>query len=97
MNKTQLAAMVAERTGASKAVATRYVDAVLGCMADTIYEGDGEVAIPDFGRFSVKNVPERQGVNPATGEKITIEAHDKVVFKPSDNMGIYTRKHPCDR
>ncbi len=27
---------------------------------------------------------ERQGVNPATGEKITIEARDKVVFKAFD-------------
>lgn len=97
MNKTQLAAMVAERTGVTKAAAIRSVDAVLGCIADNIYEGDGEISIPDFGRFCVKSVAERQGINPATGEKITIEAHDKVVFKASENMGIYTRKHPSDR
>lgn len=95
MNKTQLAALVAERAEISKAQASKMVDVVLGAIADSVCEenGDREVAIPDFGRFFIKQVPERQGINPATKEKITIEAHEKVVFKPSDNMDIYSRKH----
>lgn len=51
------------------------------------------MAIPDFGRFSIKHVAERQGVNPSTGEKITIEARDKVVFKASDSLCYYSCKH----
>ncbi len=93
MNKNELIAAVAESSGISKANAAKCVDSVLGAIAGNICEGDGEVAIPDFGRFYVKNVPARQGINPATKEKITIEAHDKVVFKPSANISIYTRKH----
>lgn len=93
MNKTQLTAIVAEKAGVSKAEAAKYVNIVLGTIADNICDGDGEVSIPDFGRFFVKEVPARQGINPQTKEKITIEAHDKVVFKPSDNLNIFSRKH----
>lgn len=93
MNKTQLTAAVAEKAGISKADATKYVNLVLGLIADNICEGDGEISIPDFGRFFVKEVPARQGINPQTKEKIIIEEHSKIVFKPSDNISIFSRKH----
>lgn len=93
MKRLDIVAEVAKRMEGTKADAEKYLNTVLGVIADNLTEGDGEVALPDFGRFYVKHVAERQGVNPATGEKITIEARDKVVFKPSDNMGIYSRKH----
>lgn len=93
MNKTQLVAAVAAKTEISKNDANKLVNAVLGAIADNLTEGDGELAIPDFGRFVVKDVPERQGINPQTKEKITIEAHKKVVFKASDNLSIFSRKH----
>lgn len=41
----------------------------------------------------MKQVAERQGFNPQTGEKITIEAREKIVFKASENMSIFSRKH----
>ena len=41
MNKTQLAAAVAEKAGVSKADAATYVNMVLGAIADNICEGDG--------------------------------------------------------
>ena len=80
MKRKELIDEVAKRAEVSKTDAARYLNAVLG-------------AIADFGRFSVRHVPARQGQNPQTGEKITIEAHDKIVFKASDNIGIYSRKH----
>ncbi len=93
MNRTQLIAAVAEKAETSKTDAAKYVNTVLGVIADNLTEGDHELAIPDFGRFFIKQVAERQGVNPATGEKITIEAREKVVFKASDNLSIFSRKH----
>ncbi len=93
MNKTQIVTALAEKAGISKSDASKYFHTIMGVIADNMVEGDGEVSIPDFGRFYVKHVAERQGVNPATGEKITIEARDKVTFKPSDNLCYYTRKH----
>lgn len=97
MNKTQLTAAVAEKAGITKSHAERCVNAVLGAIADNLTEGEGEVSVPDFGRFYVKQVPARTGVNPGTGEKIAIPAHEKVVFKPSDNMAYYSRKHSAER
>lgn len=93
MNRTQLIESFANKTALSKAAAAKQVNSLLGIIADNLCEGDHELAIPDFGRFYVKHVPQRQGINPATGEKITIEAHDKVTFKASDNLCIFSRKH----
>lgn len=96
MNKTQIVAAFAEKAGITKVDASKYFNALMGVMADNIVDGDGEIAIPDFGRFSVKHVAERQGLNPATGAKITIAARDKVVFKASDSLPYFSRKHSID-
>ena len=93
MNRTELIAAVAERTGSTKANAAKVVDAVFGVMADCLTEERQEVAIADFGRFSIRQQPERHGINPQTGEKITIEAKEKVIFKASTSMEYYSRKH----
>ena len=89
MNKTQIVAAFAEKAGITKTEASKFFNALMGVMADNIVE----ISIPDFGRFSIKHVAERQGVNPATGEKITIAARDKVVFKASDSLPYFSRKH----
>lgn len=43
---------------------------------------DGKASITNFGSFSVIDVAERQGVNPQTGESITIPAHQRLTFTP---------------
>lgn len=93
MNRTQLIESFAQKAEITKTVAAKYVNTMLGIIADDLTEGDQELSIPDFGRFFVKHVAEHQGVNPATGEKMTIEARDKVAFKASDNLSIFSRKH----
>ncbi|WP_138430090.1 HU family DNA-binding protein [Fodinibius saliphilus] len=45
-------------------------------------EQDGNVSIAGFGKFKLRHVTEREGYNPQTEEKMTIPAHNKVVFKP---------------
>ena len=40
-----------------------------------------QVALLGFGNFAVVERPERQGVNPSTGAKITIAAKKSVKFK----------------
>lgn len=93
MNRTQLINLFAEKTGTTKKDAAGYVNTVLGIIADNLTTGDREVALPDFGRFSVKHVPARTGTNPRTGEKMTIDARDRIVFKASENMELFSRKH----
>ncbi|WP_449263660.1 HU family DNA-binding protein [Escherichia coli] len=42
--------------------------------------------MPGFGKFAVKDRPERQGRNPATGEAMTIAASKKVSFTAAKGL-----------
>ena len=42
-----------------------------------------KVKVRGIGTFTLKTMKERQGVNPVTGERITISARQKVAFKAS--------------
>ena len=55
----------------SKKAASDAVDAVLNGITDVL-TGGGEVNFTGFGKFSVAERGPRQGVNPRTGERITI-------------------------
>jgi len=52
-----------------------------------VKEGD-KVALLGFGTFSVTERPERQGINPATKEKITIAAKKVVKFKAGSALEV---------
>ena len=55
----------------SKKAAQDAVDAVLDGIQSTLTSG-GEISFTGFGKFSVAERGPRQGVNPRTGERITI-------------------------
>jgi DNA-binding protein HU-beta len=57
----------------SKKQAGDALEAILDAIADTL-AGGGEVTLTGFGKFSVADRGARQGVNPRTGERITIQA-----------------------
>ncbi len=59
-----------DRMGSKKA-ASDAVDAVLETITDALSNG-GEVSFTGFGKFHVAERGPRQGVNPRTGERITI-------------------------
>jgi DNA-binding protein HU-beta len=59
-----------DRIGSKKAAGDA-VDAVLETITDTL-SGGGEVSFTGFGKFHVAERGPRQGVNPRTGERITI-------------------------
>ena len=73
MTKNDLAKAVAGKTGLTQASASEALGAVLESIESELATG-GEVAITGFGRFSVTQRSARQGVNPATGERIQIPA-----------------------
>ena len=73
MNKNDLVKAVAEETGLTQSAATEAIGAVLASIERELAAG-GEVAITGFGRFSVAQRSARQGVNPATGQRIYIAA-----------------------
>jgi DNA-binding protein HU-beta len=55
----------------SKKAAADAVEAVLDGISTTL-AGEGEISFTGFGKFSVAHRGPRQGVNPRTGERITI-------------------------
>ena len=79
MTKTDLVNAIAA-TGLSKADSKKALDAVVGAISGALKEGD-KVAILGFGTFSVNERPAREGINPATKEKIQIAAKKVAKFK----------------
>ena len=85
MNIGELAKGVAEATGSNDADAKKAITAVFDQIATAAAKGE-EVSIPGFGKFAVKDRPERQGRNPSTGAAITIAASKKVAFTPAKGL-----------
>lgn len=73
MNKSEFVDQVASRSGLARKDAAAAVDAALETIQDALTRGS-EVNFTGFGKFSVTERAARQGVNPATGEKIQIAA-----------------------
>ena len=79
MNTTELIAKIAEAHGVSKAQAKSIVEDIFKDIVDSAASG-AEVSLSGFGKFKVKVTPEREGRNPASGEKIKIAASRKLTF-----------------
>jgi len=70
MTKAEFVDSIADEFESKKAAADA-VDTVLDGITGTLTSG-GEVNFTGFGKFSVAERGSRQGVNPRTGERITI-------------------------
>ena len=85
MNKAELIAAVAEKTGLSKkdteSVVSATFDTIVAAMAE-----DEKVQLVGFGSFEVKKRAERIGRNPKTKESITIPASKVPTFKAGKAM-----------
>ncbi len=80
MNKTEFTAAIAEEAGLSKADAAKAVKAFTEVVVEELKKGE-KIQLVGFGTFEVSHRPERQGINPATGEKLTIAAANVPKFK----------------
>ena len=80
MNKTELIAMVAQKTAVSKKEADRVVNAVFDSIMESLAK-DEKVQIVGFGTFEVRHRSERQGRDPRTNEPMTIAASNSPAFK----------------
>ncbi len=80
MNKAELIAAVAEKTGMSKKDTEAVVAATFEAVTETLAKGD-KVQLVGFGSFEVKKRAARLGRNPKTKETIKIEAAKVPVFK----------------
>ena len=82
MNKTELVAVVAEKSGITKKDAERVVSATFETITAQLMKGQ-KVQISGFGIFEVKEREARVGRNPRTKEAIEIPASKAPAFKPS--------------
>ena len=80
MNKTELIAAVAEKTGLSKKDSYAAVATIEDVIAESLVNGE-KVQLVGFGSFEVKNRAARMGRNPHTKEQIEIPASRVPVFK----------------
>lgn len=85
MNKTELVAAVAEKTGMQKKDAEKAVAAVFDTIVNTLAEGN-RVQIVGFGNFEVRERKARTGRDPRTKEPIEIPASKLPVFKAGVNF-----------
>ena len=85
MNKNELAQQVASQGGVDSGDAKKAVEAVFEVISNELQSGN-EVSIAGFGKFSVSDRAARQGVNPATGEKIQIAASKGAKFSAASGI-----------
>lgn len=80
MNKAELIAAVAEKTGLSKKDSEKAVNAAFDTIVETLVSGE-KVQMVGFGVFDVKERGARIGRNPKTREEIEIPASKIPFFK----------------
>jgi len=82
VNNSDLADTIANSADVPKADARKIVDAVFTAIAEAAAKGE-EISLNGFGKFKIKDSPEREGRNPSTGEAMTIKASKKLTFTPA--------------
>lgn len=81
MNKTELVKAIAEKANLKVYDTENLVNAFINTVSDELSK-KGKVTLVGFGTFTVAHRKEKTGVNPKTGQKITIKAKHVPVFKP---------------
>jgi DNA-binding protein HU-beta len=79
MTKAQLVAELAAAMGADRKTAGGALSALADVAARTV-AGGGTLVLPGIGKLVVRDRPERQVRNPATGETVTKPADRQVKF-----------------
>ena len=85
MNKAELVAAVAAKTGMSKVAALAAVNATVDSIAEALKKGEN-VQLIGFGTFAVVKKAARKGINPATKQVINIPAKTVAKFKAGKGL-----------
>lgn len=80
MNKSELIAAIAAKTGETKKDAEAALNAFIDVVTESLVKGD-KVQLVGFGSFEVRKRAARKGRNPQTKEEIKIPASKAPVFK----------------
>jgi nucleoid DNA-binding protein len=96
--KADLVDVVYDRHGGlTKDEAAEIVDVIFHAVKKSLGHGKN-VRIKNFGTFEVTSRPGRIGVNPVSGEKIFIQPHKGLSFRPArklkDEITVVQRRSP---
>ena len=91
MNKSELIAKIADVAGLSKADAKKALDATVDVLKEALVAGEKSQLV-GFGTFAVAERPAREGINPATKEKIQIPARKVAKFKAGAELSEAVNK-----
>jgi len=80
MTKAQILTALADKTNLSKKEVVGFMD-TLAELAYAEVKENGEFSLPGFGKLVKAHRKARMGVNPATGEKISIPAKTVTKFR----------------
>jgi DNA-binding protein HU-beta len=86
MAKADIIETMAKDADISKAAANKLLDSFIESIKQALKKKDGKITLVGFGTFAKVHRKARQGVNPATGEKINIKARNAVTFKAGKEL-----------
>lgn len=78
MNKTELVAAIADRTGVSKTDVDATINGMFDVVAGVVSRGEEKITIPGFLSFEQTDRKARMGRNPQTGEALHVPASKAV-------------------
>lgn len=85
MNKTDLVNAVSAKTEVNKVTSKQVIEAAIEAIVEALKAGE-KVSLVGFGTFSVTDRAGREGINPATGQPITIAAKKVAKFKAGSEL-----------
>ena len=85
MNKQELVASIAEKSGLTKAQSEKALNGMVGAITEQLGKGEA-VSLIGFGTFDVSKRSARQGKNPRTGEAVQIAARKVPRFAPGKTL-----------
>ncbi len=85
MNRKELIAALAAKTGSTKTEAEQNIAAFIDVVTETLAAG-GDISLVGFGAFEVRERAARTGRNPATGAELKIAASKQAAFKPGATL-----------
>ena len=79
MNKSELIAEIATKSGITKLEAGKVIDAITSTITSTLIKGESATLI-GFGTFKINKRDARVGRNPRTGEELKLAAKNVPAF-----------------
>ena len=85
INLSQLAELLAQAGGMSKAASEQFVKNFFDIISQSVI-ADGMVKVKGLGTFKLIQMEDRESVNVNSGERFTIEGHQKISFTPDADL-----------